>query len=261
MRSNAVELRDARALRDPRACAALRGGMNLELPALRLGLRMLLVWQAIGSGLFAGALAAPHCAAMCGPLAAAACGGGQPRALRYHFGRLLGYALAGSIAGQLGAVLSTPGLPLPLLPLSSATVLLLLAWRLVRSPRAELVQISRRQRPHVWSTLLQLLPRDPLWLGGMTALLPCGALAAALALAAATGSAHLGTLVMAGFVVTSGAGVAASGFLVQRLFAVRSVRVARTCAGVLVVAAALVVWRPMAAWVQGPRTENAARCH
>jgi sulfite exporter TauE/SafE len=227
---------------------------------------MLSVWQAVGGGLLAGALAAPHCAVMCGPLAAAACGAqlrARERAVRYQVGRLLGYALAGSIAGQLGEVLALPTLPIPLLPLSVASVLILLAWRLLR-PRAgaKLVQISERPRRRILSAVMRLFPREPLVLGGMTALLPCGALAAALALAAATGSASLGTSVMAGFVLTSGAGVAASGWLVQRLLAVRQGPIARVCAGALVVAAVLVLWRPVTAWVQGPHSDTTStRCH
>lgn len=235
--------------------------------ALRLYSRVSLAWQAIAGGLAAGLLSAPHCAAMCGPLSAAVCQRrGSAAPARYQAGRLLGYTLVGSIAGQLGAALSASAVPEIVLPLSVASALLLLAVRMARSSRGERpVQLASIRRKPLASIVGSVLPRDPLLLGGMSALLPCGALAAALALAAATGSASFGGLVMAGFVVTSGAGVAASGLVLRGLLAVRSAPVARACATLLVVAAAVVLWKPLVSWGQAMRGdvagESAPTCH
>jgi hypothetical protein len=49
-------------------------------------------------------MSAPHCAAMCGPLAACATGCDRRRHAGYQLGRLGGYAIAGAIAGGLGGV-------------------------------------------------------------------------------------------------------------------------------------------------------------
>ncbi|MEM7448692.1 MAG: sulfite exporter TauE/SafE family protein [Myxococcota bacterium] len=112
-------------------------------------------WQgAMIAGALAGVLAIPHCAAMCGPLAAFACrnrdthpGASAYRApqrsllpsrlLRYQLGRLLGYAAAGAFLGSLGEAaweLVPQGVP-TLLSWTFALGLCVAALRLLRAPR------------------------------------------------------------------------------------------------------------------------------
>jgi hypothetical protein len=222
-----------------------------------------MLWEAITSGFVAGMAAAPHCAAMCGPLSAAACAARPSRAapLRYQTGRVAGYLFAGSIAGQLGEVLAVRALPPLLLPLSVASVLLFAALRIWRPRRPALTTLGKPARSRALRALFRILPRDPLLLGALSALLPCGALAAALLLAAATADAHAGTLLMGGFALTSGAAVLASGWLLRRITGLQRPVLARALSVALLVAAALVLWRPVSAMHAEPGRTPHVVCH
>ncbi len=159
----------------------------------------------------AGVAAAPHCAGMCGPVAAFACRD-RAASVSYHLARLAGYASAGAFVGWLGAAavgwLRAP-IAQALLSWSLAAGLGLAAWRLWRSrrPQAALVQL-RRKKPTRW---------QPPLLGLATTLLPCGALAAGLMLAAGTGGALSGAMAMASFAVGSSLGLIGAGAIAVRL--------------------------------------------
>lgn len=159
----------------------------------------------------AGIAAAPHCAGMCGPVAAYACRD-RSSSWAYHLARLVGYATAGAVVGWLGAVavgwLQAP-VAQALLSWSLAAGLGLAAWRLWRSarPTAALVQV-RRKKPSRW---------QPPLLGLVTTLLPCGALAAGLMLAAGSGSAASGALAMTSFGLGSSLGLIGAGAIASRL--------------------------------------------
>ncbi len=228
---------------------------------------------AILAGAAAGLASAPHCAAMCGPLAGCAsaerplAGGAQ-----YHVSRLAAYAVAGALAGwgsrfvqelllgrAAGAVFSW----------SVALALALLAHRLWRRPEASraerLVTLRRpgegglRERAaSLADRLWAHLPKHPAALGAMTALLPCGALYAALALAAGAGDPLYGALSMVAFGAVSALGLVAVGAVAapaRRLLS--RPLVARGLATVCLVAAFVFAVRPITAITEGP----AESCH
>jgi sulfite exporter TauE/SafE len=211
----------------------------------------------VGAG--AGVFSALHCAAMCGPLAAAqAQRGGRHPVLRYQLGRAAAYAGLGGVAGGTGHALTSVGGPAvgAAVSLSAAAGLLLLAarlWRRGDAPRAgepAPIPLGRRRRPLV-ARLVSALRPGPLGMGALSSLLPCGALWAALALAAGTGGAMSGALAMLGFAATSAVGLAATGWL-GRLLRRRSLAGRRALASVLVAGAVLAALRPIGAMAAGP---------
>jgi len=163
-----------------------------------------------GAGL--GLLSIPHCAAMCGPLAQAACTrSGQVTApLQYQAGRIAGYAFIGALSGHLGRAIVSVSVAtwLPIVfAVTTATVLLLLArrlWQQTRPAGASLTTLRTGARERSWWGRFQrLLPEHAAVFGLSTSLLPCGALAAALL--ASTQQAHptYAALSMVGFAVAT----------------------------------------------------------
>ncbi|MGE0792171.1 MAG: sulfite exporter TauE/SafE family protein [Sandaracinaceae bacterium] len=179
----------------------------------------MIAW-AIMAGAAAGLMSAPHCALMCGPLAA--CGGsaGPRGAVRYQLGRLGAYALAGTAAGT-GARFAQELLPTQAIGAvfswSVAIALLVLAHRLWTSPEGRLVRLGRTRRSSTpVERLMRHAARHPAGLGAMSALLPCGALYAALAVAASSGGPAGGALSMIAFGLVSGSGLAAASWIAAR---------------------------------------------
>lgn len=221
---------------------------------------MSVILTAVLAGAGAGLASAPHCAAMCGPLAA--CATGPRKSLTYHASRLSAYALVGALAGwgsrfaqelvlgrAAGAVFSW----------SVALALGLLAYRLWRDPaERRLVKLGRRRKASLGDRLFAALPKHPAALGAMTALLPCGALYAALALAAGTGSPGAGALSMLAFGMISALGLAAVGVVIGPLRrAVAHPLARRGLATLCLVAAIVFVVRPIGAIAESP----AESCH
>lgn len=218
---------------------------------------------ALIAGAGAGLASAPHCAAMCGPLAACA-SARRPLAggLAYQGARLTAYAVAGALAGwgsrfaqelllgrTAGAVFSW----------SVAIALAILAHRLWRGPSERLVRIgNEKRRPSIGDRLLARMPKHPALLGAMTALLPCGALYAALALAAGGGGPLEGMLTMVSFGLVSGLGLVLVGALAARLRGwIAKPFVARSLATACLVAAIVFALRPIGDLTNGP----AEACH
>ncbi|MFW6051691.1 MAG: sulfite exporter TauE/SafE family protein, partial [Myxococcota bacterium] len=89
----------------------------------------------LAAGAAAGLASVPHCAAMCGPLAAYACarGGGRGAPAWYQLGRTASYGALGALAGGLGHAV-TGGLSHAavgwVLSWAMAAALGLAAWRL-----------------------------------------------------------------------------------------------------------------------------------
>ncbi len=128
----------------------------------------------------AGLLASVHCAAMCGPLACAACrvrGGcasSQAPAVWYQAGRMLSYTVTGGLAGAFGAtLLSFRGGPW-VIWLGAALVI---AAVFLLSRGGERALPGRFGGQH-----------GPLLIGLLTAGLPCGALYLMFAVCAISGS-------------------------------------------------------------------------
>jgi sulfite exporter TauE/SafE len=156
------------------------------------------------AGLAMGVAASPHCAAMCSAPCAALSGPCRRNATALQLGRLLGYMAGGAVAAGSVAALgswrqSVPALR-PLWTLLHLALLALGLWWLAtgRTPPALLrdgavvVRWPGRRRP--WRTGLAGL----LWVAW-----PCGALQAALLLAALANGPLGGALVMAAFALAS----------------------------------------------------------
>jgi sulfite exporter TauE/SafE len=133
---------------------------------------------------------------------------GYATLLTAHLGRVGGYALAGGFVGFLGsslagAALGTQGL-IALRGAAAVLVLLLGMQLLLGQP---LLSGLERQGAKLWRPLAPLVrswlpPRTPLHalaVGALWGFLPCGLVYAELAVAAASGSALGGALVMASF--------------------------------------------------------------
>lgn len=187
----------------------------------------------------------PHCAAMCGP----ACGAvatGRAGLLQFQAGRVAGYACLGALAAQslqgLAWLASAVAVARPLwILLHLATLLLgltllwrarqpawleqfgLAAWQRVRARVAGLsaggaAAVRFAGRPALSAPAAAAPPRRlPPWAAGVLwAAMPCGLLYSALALAALSGSAPAGALVMAAFAAASALSLALGPWLWRR---------------------------------------------
>jgi sulfite exporter TauE/SafE len=113
------------------------------------------------------------------------------------------------------------------------------------------------QAPTVVSRALGGLGRHPFFVGLGTALLPCGALAAAVLIAASTGSTALGSLSMLAFAVVSGVGLVGATWVFERFARRPRPATSRMLAIVLALGSILFVIRP----VHGLRTGDTSACH
>ena len=119
---------------------------------------------------------------------------------------------------------------------------------LAKVPRRHLRRCSRA---------LQALGRHPFFVGLGTALLPCGALAAAVLIAASTGTPTLGALSMLAFAVVSGVGLVGATWLFERFSRRPRPTTSRILAVVLALGAVMFVIRPVRALRHG----ESAACH
>ena len=220
---------------------------------------------AITAGLALGVGSAAHCAAMCGPLAALGCSARHGRAswASYLGGRMLSYVTLGTALGALSeqtlGALRGPW-PSAVASWALAAALAAAALRLWYGARptgpgaapSTLLQLRAPARPGwterwlspVWR---QLASWPPAGVGAAQALLPCGALAAALIVAAGQGSAAAGGLTMAGFATTSSVGLLGVGLLGKGLSRWRSTSAVRALSVALAVGAVLMLVRPLPA--------------
>jgi sulfite exporter TauE/SafE len=186
---------------------------------------------AVAAALFLAGLAGgvTHCAGMCAPFVLAQAGaladrsasGGMLARLSgaalvpYHLGRMLGYATLGALAGgTAGLVTQVSGLRWLLAALLLGAALLMVAQAAGRLPErwrpARLLHLPAVPRiglgpgARLSGLVGRLLAAPTGWrgvgLGLALSALPCGLLYAALAGAAATGSALAGAIAMAAFV-------------------------------------------------------------
>lgn len=238
------------------------------------------VLTALVVGLTAGALSTAHCAAMCGPVAVLASAGGgrrsRGRVARFLAGRLGAYAIVGALAGGTGMALEhvfSVRVAQTITSLALALALASLGWRMFapalgrpsRAARLEgtaptpvVALRSARPRPPLLSRVLASLHDRPALLGAALALVPCGALFAALGAAALPGSAGAGAITMLGFGGASSAGLLLAGSLAG-LSAVLD-RFTRRALGVALFAGALVlVLRPL--WPLAQPASDGPSCH
>jgi sulfite exporter TauE/SafE len=171
----------------------------------------------LASAFLAGLAGGAHCAAMCGGLVGIACG--RPaadagrgawwgRAIGYNAGRIASYALAGALAGGLGAAglafRATPLTQQALLAVMSLSLILFALYLAGLAPFVRAIEsagaaIWRRIQPHS----RRFLPADTVprafGLGLLWGWLPCGMVYAALIAALATADPWHGALVMGAF--------------------------------------------------------------
>jgi sulfite exporter TauE/SafE len=133
---------------------------------------------------------------------------GYATLLTAHLGRVGGYALAGALVGFLGSSLASAALGTQgLIALRGAAAVLVLLLGLQLLLGQPLLSGLERQGAKLWRPIAPHLrrwlpPRTPLHalaVGALWGFLPCGLVYAELAVAAASGSALGGALVMASF--------------------------------------------------------------
>ena len=193
-----------------------------------------------------GLLGGTHCVGMCGGIVGALTLGGAPRwriHLAYNAGRIASYALAGAVAGALGAASlaagKAEGVRLGLYALANLMLVLLGVYLL------GVVQVLlpiERLGHHLWRRLQPLgrrfLPAQSVAqafpLGLLWGWLPCGLVYSALASALTAGSATRGAAMMLAFGLGTLPNLLLAGMLLARLNEfVRRVAV-RRIAGLLV---------------------------
>ncbi len=205
------------------------------------------------AGFVAGLLGSPHCVGMCGGFAAA--GRTRADAWAWHLGRASTYVVLGGLIGSAGQFVLYWG------PLGTAlTVAALLVSTLhlagVRLPRVPGLPDLHGPVARGGAVLLRrggLVARAGF--GALTALLPCGLLWTALALASTGGSPLAGALTMAGFAAGGVPALAVASGMVRRLSHAHPW--ARPAAAVLVFAAGIT-----SILVRSElRAEEAGACH
>lgn len=217
----------------------------------------------IVAALIAGLAAIPHCAAMCGPLAAASCATAKA-GVRYQLGRIAGYSALGALVGAGGAVL-IPILRAPWVGFVAAAGFAIAVMLAARDLwRGQGTSVSwrmpgraderERKKDGPLGNARRRLPLAPEAMGAATAVLPCGALVAAAMLAASTLSAPGGAMTMATFAVGSSLGTLA-GPVALAWLATRGMVARRVLATALGVMAMVTVVRAKSAF-----EEKAACC-
>jgi len=145
--------------------------------------------------LIMGVLGSAHCALMCGPVASAVCTKPKPT-LAFNAGRILTYASLGAVAGAFGAMV--PFFAVALRPIA-AIALVLLGLHLA-GVSTLFTKLEKLGLP-LWRRIAPLTKR-PLptsLLGAVWGFVPCGLVYSALAIAATSGSAVSGALVLLAF--------------------------------------------------------------
>lgn len=164
-----------------------------------------------------GLLGLTHCLGMCGGIAGALDAGIENRAggrhgrllhrLAYNAGRIASYAIAGGLAGLLGALAATAsfGNALPVGRMIAG--LMMIALGLYLAGWWQAITVIERGGQRLWRRIEPLArgffpvtsPLQAFGLGLIWGWLPCGLVYSALALAMASASAAEGILIMAAF--------------------------------------------------------------
>lgn len=199
----------------------------------------------------AGVSGSLHCLAMCGGLSGAlgmrartagkTASGAFAFAATYQTGRLLSYALAGSLCGAVGGLLtnlmSITGLTIWLRVAAGVLMVLLGAqllfgWRLLTS--------IEKAGAHLWRQLAPLSKKLPesgfaqtLLMGALWGWLPCGLVYSMLLLGVLGGSAPHGALLMLAFGVGTLPAMLSSSLLSSQLQRILSLQGWRVAAGLL----------------------------
>lgn len=171
-------------------------------------------WPTIAAGFVAGLLGSAHCLGMCAGISGlfAVNAGGKaanaslPMALTYNLGRLVSYALLGSVVALFGSALVDviPKLAAPVRLLTGVIIVLIglqiaFNWRILQPIETMGASIWKRISPLAQRLLpVTSLPRA-LGLGLLWGLLPCGLVYSMLLIAAATADPVHGAATMVAF--------------------------------------------------------------
>lgn len=178
-------------------------------------------WKLVFGTLAASVAGSFHCVAMCGGFASIASSQGQRSSWLYQFGRLIGYASLGALAGALGQTAFTR-LWVSELGFAAGVVLgaflVLLGLRIAtgkkEGSRGEFA--FRGFRDWAYPRALRAKPNvRPLFLGACSVLLPCGWIYSFVVVALATESAWKGGLVLLAFWMGTLPWMLGSGFLAE----------------------------------------------
>lgn len=169
-------------------------------------------WLTLGAAALTGLMGGVHCAAMCGGIAtgfsAMSARGGWLAAMEPNFGRVLGYVLAGAIAGGVGhGILGLARVEWLALALRAAVGLVLIAAALRLLDRRGRLGFLSKPGAGAWQVLrplqVRLLPANSrgkrVALGMLWGWMPCGLSTTLLAAAWLQADAVNGGLTMAAF--------------------------------------------------------------
>lgn len=167
------------------------------------------------AGLAMGFLGSSHCIGMCGGIAGALsaapsatpAAGALRRSLANNAGRLASYSTAGALAGGFGAAFAGLGGANGMLVLRGVAALLIVAAGLHVAGWSSALLNVEKLGGGLWRRIAPVARRArqsdslgaALLFGALWGWLPCGLVYSALVVAAASGSAASGALVMAGF--------------------------------------------------------------
>jgi len=193
-----------------------------------------------------GLLGGTHCVGMCGGIVSAMSMGGQAGwglHLAYNAGRILSYAVAGAIAGALGAAsLGLEGqIPVRML-LYFVANLMLVALGLYLIGLSGALAFTERAGQALWRRVQPLTRRylpvrsvaQAFPLGVLWGWLPCGLVYSALASALTAGSVGRGAAMMLAFGLGTLPNLLLAGLLLARLNGIVKRPVVRTVSGLLV---------------------------
>jgi uncharacterized protein len=241
-------------------------------------------WYSIMAASLLGSL---HCVGMCGGLVSFYSAGAGSSGLSrwaphaaYHLTRLGAYVLLGALAGGFGSGLDSLGaraglgrlaLLVAALGVAAWGLPLLFGWHApallqVRRKPAAGARLERRLAAFFGALVYRLRQRSPWWragaLGLSSALLPCGWLYAFVALAAGTGSAEQGALLLAAFWMGTVPALLGLGAFITRLATPLGARLPRLSAAVVL---SICVFNVITRWPAASATEPSATaaptCH
>lgn len=205
------------------------------------------------AALAAGLLGGVHCAGMCGgivgTLAFEARGPALGRQLAYNAGRIAAYVAAGTAAGFAGSLVHAGGawLGAQVAMFLAANVAMVFLGLYVAGWGRAVLAVEAAGRP-VWRRIepfaRRMLPIDStakaLAAGLAWGWVPCGLVYSMLVLAAASGNAFEGALVMGAFGLGTLPNLLAAGLVAERLLRLRRAPWVRRAAGVLILALGVV---------------------
>lgn len=161
-----------------------------------------MLWGFISAAFLMGLVGGPHCLAMCGSVCNGLNAVGHRQIWSFQLGRALSYAVLGALAAAMVQSLAWAGVYLTILkPVMTAILVLVLAWGLMLLIYARQPLWAYGASDWLWHRVRDAgrTPSRSLRLGMAWIAMPCGFLYSAIFLAALSGGAWQGALVMLAF--------------------------------------------------------------